>query len=123
MQYLRIVPDGDGGSRFEDVEIGLRPVPGRVSEELAVARPIPVTTLTFAELRPVVGVEAEWHPAPRSQFAFVMSGRLEMETTDGATRQFGPGDVSMGTDVDTTGHRFRILDGPLRVIFVALQAG
>jgi hypothetical protein len=57
---------------------------------------------------------------PRRQLHFVLSGTLEVETSDGKKRQCSGGSVFLADDVGTGGHRTRTIGGPARVLFVHL---
>ena len=67
------------------------------------------------------GADSDWHPAPRRQFVIVMQGTVEIETSDGEVRRFGP--ASMFFADDTTGkHRTRPVDGDdVVIVAVPLQ--
>jgi quercetin dioxygenase-like cupin family protein len=55
------------------------------------------------------GTVLDWHPAPRRQLVVILRGRLEVETSDGARREFGPGDARLIEDTRGRGHVTRIL--------------
>jgi hypothetical protein len=91
--YCRIYVDAKGDSHFDTVTIEQRlaraappAAPFYVSEDG------PASRYCFYSFEP--GWIGELHPAPTRQFLALMSGAVEMETTDGTVRQFGPGDTS-----------------------------
>ena len=113
MRYLRIYSEGDGASRFEDVELegtmthivdGLPP--------LLVSGPFACSGVTFVE-PPKDAVNWEVHVAPRKQWLIVISGRVAITTTDGKRREVGPGEVILAEDTAGRGH----LTTPLTVDF------
>ncbi|WP_281689143.1 hypothetical protein [Pseudonocardia thermophila] len=103
MRYTRIYTAEDGGSRFEDVEVSgevrTSPVSSGVSEYAA---PIPAKAVV---LRRVVRAHpGEPHVAPRRQFMVNLRGTVEIETSDGAVRRFGPGELVLVEDTTGIGH-------------------
>jgi hypothetical protein len=90
VRYTRVVATDDGGSRFEDVDVEMKPaLAAKGVPPLQLSTSVPVTSLAFLQQAEGVG---EWprHPAPRRQFAIVLSGRAAIQTSDGARREFGP---------------------------------
>ena len=65
-------------------------------------------------------LDQDFHNAPARQLVVVLSGRVEVETTDGESRQWRAGDIFMPADVSGRGHRTRTLDGPALVLFAPL---
>jgi Cupin domain len=121
VRCTRIVSDGDGPSRFEDVDVELAdagyapPAP-----PFAVSAAIPCATLLLAVLP--AGYVSDWHPAPARQWFLQLSGELEVETGDGGVRRLRAGDVVLVEDVAGPGHRTRVVgDAPVRAAFVRLE--
>jgi hypothetical protein len=49
----------------------------------------------------------------------LLSGHLEVETTDGMTERWGPGGMFMADDTKGRGHRTRVIgDAPAQVVFM-----
>ena len=101
--YRRIYGDAKGDSHFDTVTIEQRlaraappAAPFYVSEDR------PASNYRFYSFEP--GWIGELHPAPTRQFLALMSGAVEMETTDGTVRQFGPGDLILLEDTSGKGH-------------------
>lgn len=104
--YSRISADGNGGSRFDTVT---------VEQSLAYAAPPaapfyvsedgPASNYRFYTFEP--GWIGDWHPAPARQFLALMTGAVEMETTDGTVRHFLPGDLVFLQDTSGKGHLTR----------------
>ena len=85
MQYFRIYSDSDGETHFEDLEIAT----DQQSHGSALSAMIPATGIIFR--RSPANQFIDWHPAPRRQFVITLSGRAEVEASDGEIRQIGPG--------------------------------
>ena len=118
LMYARVYPSHDGATHFDDVAVSMAPavyVPGIPLVD--VARPEPVTALTFSHLE--TGYISDWHPAPRRQFVFIASGSMELTVTDGGTREFGPGSVFFVEDITGEGHKTRVL-GSGECVFITV---
>lgn len=109
MHYTRIYATADGHSHFEDVavagEVRPSPVSSGVSEY---GHPIPATAVV---LRRVISAHPpEPHVSPRRQFIVNLEGSLEVETSDGEVRRFGPGTCVLLEDTHGIGHITREID-------------
>ena len=101
--YHRISVDSLGESHFDIVT---------VEQSLARAAPPaapfyvsedgPASKYRFYTFEP--GWVGELHPAPTRQFLALLSGGVEMETTDGTVRRLGPGDLILLEDTSGRGH-------------------
>lgn len=98
MKYFRLYTDAEGETHFEDLDIELHPGS---------------TGSSYSELIPGTGVifrwspadlYLDWHTAPRRQFVVTLSGRGEVEVSDGEVRQVGPGSIMLAEDLDGKGH-------------------
>ncbi|MEM9013367.1 MAG: hypothetical protein AAGE18_19270 [Pseudomonadota bacterium] len=116
MQLTRTIATADGGSTFEEVELALPHA--RVHDEKS--DPMPARHVSF---RWTPGdMDFDFHPAPRRRLVIVMTGALEITTTDGAVRIFRPGDLLEVTDTTGRGHRSRALSAEgFRSAFIALD--
>jgi quercetin dioxygenase-like cupin family protein len=104
--YHRIFADQMGGSHFDTV---------KVEQCLAIGAPPaapfyvsgdnPALKYRFYTFQP--GWIGDWHPCPARQFLSLMSGAVEMETTDGIVRRLGPGDLILLEDTSGKGHLTR----------------
>lgn len=63
----------------------------------------PATSYLFYSFQP--GWYGDWHPVPARQFMALLSGKVEVETSDGDIRQFGPGNIILLEDMGGKGHR------------------
>jgi hypothetical protein len=66
------------------------------------------------------GLYQDWHPASRRQLLIVLSGTLEVETSDGKKHLCSGGEMFLADDVGSLGHRSRTIGGPARVLSVHL---
>jgi len=120
VKFVRIFSDDEGESHFDNGEIEL--------VETAFAPPAPpfLVSLPFAAASTLVasmpsGWTGDWHPTPRRQFWFQLSGKLEVEVSDGSKRSLEPGSVVLVEDVEGKGHCTRVVgDGAVTGVFVQL---
>jgi len=120
--YHRISSDARGESHFDTVTVEQRlaraappAAPFYVSEDG------PASRYRFYTFEP--GWIGDLHPAPIRQFLALMSGAVEMETTDGELRRFGPGDLVLLEDTSGRGHVTRnIGDGHAMFLVVPVPA-
>jgi hypothetical protein len=121
MKITRFVPAADGGSRFVDLEVAIDNAQtdafGHTSHR---SRVIPAQSTVLAELP--AGLEQDWHPATRRQILAILSGAVEVETSDGQKRRLGPGEMFLADDCGSRGHKTRTIGGPARILFVHLPA-
>jgi quercetin dioxygenase-like cupin family protein len=118
---VRIVADGHGGSHFEDA------VDALIGADFAPpAPPLGVSEERPARAARFVGAPAGWnsppHAAPARQTVIIARGTVEVRTTDGAVRQFGPGTVVQLEDTTGAGHATRVLPGEDWVALVVAMA-
>jgi quercetin dioxygenase-like cupin family protein len=119
MKITRFHATEDGGSRFMDITIPIehdrKDAEGNI---LKLSNGYVSPSVLFAELPD--GMVQDWHNAPARQIVVVLSGELEVETTEGQTRRWRAGEVFLADDVTGKGHKTRTLGGPARVLFAPL---
>jgi hypothetical protein len=120
--YVRIWADDDGESHFEEVRLETteQQSPGATSR-VALSGRIPVADIEFRR----VLEEASYvvpHNAPERLFIVTLTGRIEVEVSDGEVRRFGPGDVTLVEDTHGKGHITRALDPVPRTTLLARPA-
>lgn len=117
----RFYTTSDGGSAFDEVEIPIE------NESLDSWGNLLRTSDRFDSsgvqlFEAPEGGFQDWHNAPRRQLCIVMSGIWEIGTTDGELRRWGPGEAFLPDDVEGKGHTSRVLEGPVRILFIPLGA-
>jgi hypothetical protein len=121
MKIVRFAFAADGGSQFVEVDIPIDNAStdayGNTVHRSAI---LPAQSTMVTEMSE--GLYQDWHPASRRQLLVVLSGTLEVETSDGKKHRCSSGDVFLADDVGSRGHRTRTIDGPARVLFVHLPA-
>ena len=108
LPYIRLYCDPDGDSHFVD-EV----MPFTLVDFAPPAPPISVSTAMAAETVAIIssppGWHGDWHPVPRRQLMFVLSGEIEVEVTDGEVRRFTTGSVALVEDTTCRGHVSRVV--------------
>lgn len=95
MKVMRFHATEDGESRFQEV-------------------------IRFVELPQ--GLDQSWHHAPARQIVVVLSGVVEVGTSDNQKRQCSAGQAFIADDLTGKGHITRVVNGPAHVLFVQLPA-
>jgi hypothetical protein len=103
-KLVHIYSTPDGESHHQIVEIS------------NTAGEIPVTAMTARAYARNVSSEADWHTAPRRQFAINMTGSLEVEISDGSRHRIGQ-DLVFLEDITGKGHVTRVLS-PVTNLFI-----
>jgi hypothetical protein len=109
LNYTILYTGSDSKTHFKDAYMPWHPMPGAVMGSPLVTSFREATNIGFLHIP--VGLRSRWHPAPRKQFALVLTGIMEVEAGDGQKRTFTPGSVLLVTDVDGDGHRTNVLGG------------
>lgn len=115
LRYSRIVRTADGGSRFVDAELDLadRTLAAGVPAMAIAGLSSAVTYLRSAQF------DSDPHPAPAEQWVVMLRGVIEVTTSDGRRRSFGPGDLVHVADTDGHGHvTVGVGDAPFEALFV-----
>lgn len=99
---------------------------------------VPVTQRNFVPPAPAISVSAiqqasgyaflvvpraycgDWHPSPKRQWIFFLSGKMEFETSDGNRYLGQPGAAVLLEDITGQGHKSRVV-GDEPAIMVAVQ--
>jgi quercetin dioxygenase-like cupin family protein len=122
VKYHRIYADAQGGSHFDSVTVEQSLASGAPpAAPFYVSGDKPASKYRFYSFQP--GWIGDWHPCPTRQFLALMSGAVEMETTDGTVRRFKPGDLVLLEDTSGKGHVTRnIGDGYSTFLVVPVPA-
>jgi quercetin dioxygenase-like cupin family protein len=120
MNFVRLYADAEGISHFKDAEV--------VLTESAYAPPAPPFFVSTGEAATGLAMTTlpagwfgDWHPSPRLQWWFQLSGELEVETGDGEKRRLGAGSIVRVEDTTGRGHTTRVIgDAPVHAVYVHL---
>lgn len=104
-RLIHVYATPDGESHLERIEI---------SND---AGEIPVTGMTARAYARNVSRAADWHTAPRKQFAINMTGSLEVQISNGSRHSIGQGDLVYLEDITGKGHVTRVLT-PVTNLFI-----
>jgi hypothetical protein len=117
-RYVRLYADVAGESHFEDVSAQLSPTefsPPTPSTNLSAFAP--AERWMFAEAP--AGWYGDWHPTPRRQVFFWLSGEMEVSASDGE-RRFPAATVLLVEDTAGKGHCSRTMGGAALAAVVQL---
>ena len=119
MKIGRFAAAPDSGSQFVEIDFpGRQCVDRRLGHTARRSAVLPAQSTMVTEMPE--GLYQDWHPASRRQLLIVLSGTLEVETSDGKKHRCRSGEVFLADDVGSRGHRTRTIGGPARVLFVHL---
>jgi hypothetical protein len=105
--YTRVVSTVDGGSAFEDAELQLNEMPQADGVPAMLVGVLgPVTGIAFCRFD---AFHAEPHPASDPQWVVVLRGVIEVEVSDGSSREFEAGDLVLAMDTSGRGHVTRVV--------------
>jgi hypothetical protein len=103
LTYHRIYPDTIGESHFDTVMVEQHLVNAAPpAPPLYLSENTPASRYLFYSFEP--GWTGDLHPAPARQILALLSGTVEVETSDGTVMQFGPGDLILLEDTWGKGH-------------------
>ena len=113
--FVRIFSDSNGESHFSDEKINLT-----LKDYAPPASPVAVSAPSKAGAVAFLSVPSgwfgDWHPAPRRQFIFCLSGELEVEVSDGEVRRFNSGSILLVEDTSGKGHTTRVVSSELAIL-------
>jgi hypothetical protein len=119
MKVTRFHATADGGSRFQEVEIPINQQrPDQFGHTILQSNAWASPSIRFVELP--TGLDQSWHHAPARQIVVVLSGTIEVGTSDDQKRRSTAGEAFIADDLTGKGHVTRVVDGPARVMFVQL---
>jgi quercetin dioxygenase-like cupin family protein len=105
VKFTRIYAGPDGQSHAEEIDLKLN---GGVSEM------IKATGVQFSRRPPAPS--SDWHTGPRRQYVITLSGRAELELSDGKKVEVGPGHINLIEDTTGKGHITRNLGPDDRIV-------
>lgn len=102
--YVRVYADDDGESHFEDCLMELETVAyAPPAPPLLISAFNPGSGVLFMSCEP--GWSSGWHPGPRRQWMFWLSGATTIEVSDGEQRTIAAGMILLSEDTTGKGHR------------------
>jgi hypothetical protein len=111
MKIVRFATATDGGSEFVEIDFPVDNAStdtwGHTTRRSTV---LPAQSTMVTEMPE--GLYQDWHPASRRQLLVMLSGALEIETSDGKKHRCSSGEVFLADDVGSRGHRSRTIGGP-----------
>lgn len=122
MKITRFYTNEDGESTFSEIEIPINyrrvDADGNV---IFLADAFSSPRVRFVELPR--GYDHDWHNAPRRQIVILLSGTVEVQTSDNQVRRWRAGDVVLADDVSGKGHQTRAIDGSVGMVYIPLPEG
>jgi hypothetical protein len=101
-KYTCIYNDAEGESHFRNEEIEFLKDGSRVPALMKASANESATHYTF--LSGASGWVFDWHTTPQPCFIFLLAGQLDITTSDGETRTFRVGDITLCEDATGKGH-------------------
>lgn len=106
--YSVVYSDSSGLSHFADRQVDFELIDyAPPAPAVSVSEPTPAEAIVY--LSSPSGWNGDWHPAPRRQMIFCLSGEMEVEVSDGEVRTFVPGAFLLVEDTTGTGHITRVV--------------
>lgn len=118
MHITRFCADASGESSFVDHEVPLAHSFADADGFTLLSSRGYLSKVTFSELPD--GLSQTWHNAPRRQIVVILSGAVEVTTSDGVARRFGPGELFLADDTSGKGHLTRTVGGAARLMIAPL---
>ena len=108
IHYTRMYSDSLGVTHFSDEKMAMDLVnPGHGIQPTPASQLISTKGLLF--FCPPAKSFVDWHKSPGIQYNLILSGKFEVEVSDGEKRIFVPGDILLVEDIIGKGHRTKIL--------------
>jgi len=112
VNYVHLYTGDDDLSYFKDIDEPMKDGgPGTELSKLFEAKGMIMR-------RNTADYQLDYHPAPRRQFIFNLTGTVEIVASGGETRQFGPGSIMLADDTTGKGHISKALTPERLSIFV-----
>jgi quercetin dioxygenase-like cupin family protein len=116
LKYYRIFNDSMGESHIDEVEVKQSNISSPIPP-LKMSQNFPAARYSFVTFPPKC--DMGWHVAPAKQFAVMVSGIFEAESSDGNKVQLGPGSVCIMEDFTGKGHNAKnVGDGEAECLFI-----
>jgi quercetin dioxygenase-like cupin family protein len=119
MKFIRFYATSDGESRFQEVEVplphGMKDSSGGTIQQ---SNENPSASVQFVQLPQ--GLDQSWHHAPVRQMGIILSGVVEVQTSDNQKRQFRPGEGFIADDLTGKGHQTRAVGGAAALAIIRM---
>ncbi|HEX4209652.1 MAG TPA: hypothetical protein VHY56_04605, partial [Candidatus Binataceae bacterium] len=103
MKITRFHATADGESRFQDLEIPItQPRQDNFGFTMHQSDAFASASIRFVELP--AELDQGWHHAPARQIVLLLTGKLEVGTSDGQKRQWNAGSAVIADDLTGKGH-------------------
>jgi quercetin dioxygenase-like cupin family protein len=120
MKFIRFYATNDGESRFQDVEVPLpHATPDSSGGKIQQSNENPSASVQFVQLPQ--GLDQSWHHAPVRQMGLILSGVVEVQTSDNQKRQFRPGEGFIADDLTGKGHQTRAVGGAAALAIIRMS--
>jgi len=110
-----------GESRFGELEVPFNEQLILEGTEVRLSKAYASPSVQYNEM--AAGAEFTWHPALARQIVTILSGVLEVETSDNQTRRWSAGEQFFPDDLTGKGHVARAIGGPVQVFVVKVPEG
>jgi len=121
MQITRFYTNENGESQFSEIDLPIdfkrEDADGNV---VLLSKAFNSPRVRFVELPE--GYDHDWHNAPKRQIVILLSGVVEVRTSDNQTRRWGAGEVVLADDISGKGHQTRAIGGSVRMVYIPLPA-
>jgi len=119
LNVTRLYTDSAGESHFVDETVEVKEVDfAPPAPPMFMSSPVEAKQMVYLKLP--TGWYGDLHPAPRRQQMTLLSGALEVRTSDGEVRQFSPGETVLVEDTTGKGHASKSVNGESVVFVVQL---
>jgi quercetin dioxygenase-like cupin family protein len=116
MKIVRFYATESGESKFQDVELPINQPNPSNGKPFPYIDAYPSPSIQFVELP--TGTDENWHHAPARQIVIVLSGTLEVVTSDNQKRQWRAGEFFIADDLKGKGHLTRAVGGSVFLVQV-----
>lgn len=104
LTFLHLYTDPDGMTHFRDENFEFHSV-NETDSPASMSFHELTGTQSASLVKMKKGVVEDWHNAPRTQFAIVVQGEVELTAGDGEVRRLSPGDIALLDDTSGKGHK------------------
>lgn len=122
MKAIRFCATDNGESHFVEIDVPLENAQQDADGNTLLRSNSYVSpNVTFVELPG--GMSQSWHNAPARQIVVVLSGEVEVSTSDGQMRRWRAGEFFLADDLTGKGHLTKSVGGAVRLLFAPLPDG